>query len=178
MPEEHRQSLWWTVCLLQLLRITKSIIWSSWDQVSLDLETWLLTSSSQCFSNHPERLPSTGLMGSGIAQVAATSSKFKSITLQDVSQPQLDKAKDSIKNSLLRIKKKDREYYFPVHKLRWLNTISWLQSNVASLDDVKTLNSIEFTTGFNSLKSSSEKTLIVEAVPERLDLKQNIFKDL
>ena len=53
----------------------------------------------------------SGLMGSGIAQVSAASSKFKSVVLQDVSQSQLDKAKAGMESSLLRIKKKDREFY-------------------------------------------------------------------
>lgn len=48
----------------------------------------------------------------------------------------------------------------------------------ASLDDVKALNSIEFVTKFDGVKSSSETTLIIEAVPERLDLKQKLFQDL
>ena len=52
----------------------------------------------------------SGLMGAGIAQVAATAGKFDTIVLQDVSQAQLDKAKGTIAASLARIKKKDREY--------------------------------------------------------------------
>ena len=52
-----------------------------------------------------------GLMGSGIAQCVAASGKFRSITLQDVSPAQLDKAQQSIAKSYGRIIKKRQSWY-------------------------------------------------------------------
>lgn len=95
-----------------------------------------------------------GLMGSGIAQSCAQSQhQFKSIVLQDVNQKSLDKAKKSMLVSLGRMKKKMPE-----------------------LDEQKIVSKIQFT---NEVKpTSTENLLIVEAVPELIDLKQKIFKNL
>lgn len=46
----------------------------------------------------------SGLMGSGIAQSCASSGRFDSITLQDVSQTKLDDAKKRIHQSLTKLK--------------------------------------------------------------------------
>jgi len=96
----------------------------------------------------------SGLMGAGIAQVSAASGKFKTVVLQDISQPQLDKAKATIHQSLLRIKKKD-----------------------PSLDDAKIMANITFSTEVQE-KDIGSGLLVIEAVPEKLDLKQDIFKNL
>lgn len=93
-------------------------------------------------------------MGAGIAQVSAASGKFKTVVLQDISQPQLDKAKSTIHQSLLRIKKKD-----------------------PSLDDAKIMANITFSTEVQE-KDIGSGLLVIEAVPEKLDLKQDIFKNL
>jgi 3-hydroxyacyl-CoA dehydrogenase len=96
----------------------------------------------------------SGLMGSGIAQVSAASGKFKSVVLQDISQEQLNKAKDAIHSSLKRVQKKD-----------------------PSVDPEKVVSSITFSTEVKEA-GVGNGLLILEAVPELLDLKQNIFKHL
>jgi len=95
-----------------------------------------------------------GLMGGGIAQVSAASGKFNSIVLQDVSQDQLNKAKNTILTSLQRVQKKD-----------------------PSVNPDSIVNSITFSTDVKE-KGVGEGLLVIEAVPEILDLKQNIFKNL
>lgn len=95
-----------------------------------------------------------GLMGSGIAQVSAASGKFKSIVLQDVSKDQLEKAKSSIHSSLVRVQKKD-----------------------PSVDPDKIVSGISFKTDVKD-EGIGNGLLIIEAVPEKLDLKQNLFKQL
>ena len=96
----------------------------------------------------------SGLMGSGIAQVSAASGKFKSIVLQDVNQEQLNKAKDAIHTSLTRVQKKD-----------------------PSINPDSIVNSITFSTTAQD-KGVGEGLLVLEAVPEKLELKQDIFKSL
>lgn len=93
-------------------------------------------------------------MGSGIAQsVAQSQHQFKSIVLQDVNQKSLDKAKESMLVSLGRMKKKNPE-----------------------IDEQKIVSKITFT---NKVEPANDQNLlIVEAVPELLELKQNLFKDL
>ena len=54
----------------------------------------------------------SGLMGSGIAQSCATTGKFKSITLQDVSEEQLGKAHKKIAANLASMAEKKRSEYF------------------------------------------------------------------
>src|SRR5699024_9214453 len=58
----------------------------------------LFTSSSPLHQARVENalIIGSGLMGSGIAQSCATTGKFKSITLQDVSEEQLAKAHKKI----------------------------------------------------------------------------------
>jgi len=96
----------------------------------------------------------SGLMGSGIAQsVAQSKHNFNSIVVQDVEQKSLDKAKANILSSLQRMKKKNPE-----------------------IDEQKIISKIQFT---NQIKPASEQNLlIIEAVPEIIDLKQKLFKDL
>jgi len=95
----------------------------------------------------------SGLMGSGIAQSSAMTGKFQSIVVQDVSRKQLDIARARLAESLLRVKKKNPQ-----------------------LDDQAVLNRITWST---KLEPASDKNLLViEAVPEMLELKQKLFKDL
>lgn len=49
----------------------------------------------------------SGIMGSGIAQVVASSGKFESIAVQDISQDQLENARNVICDSLKRLQKKN-----------------------------------------------------------------------
>lgn len=119
---------------------------------------WYLSSANMS-SGSPIKIENllvlgSGLMGAGIAQVSAASGKFKTVVLQDISQPQLDKAKSSIHQSLLRIKKKN-----------------------PSLDDAKIMANITFSTEVQE-KDVGSGLLVIEAVPEKLDLKQDIFKNL
>ncbi|KAI1307234.1 putative 3-hydroxyacyl-CoA dehydrogenase [Halotydeus destructor] len=95
----------------------------------------------------------SGLMGSGIAQSSAMSGKFSSIVVQDVSDKQLDVAKARLAESLQRIKKKNPD-----------------------LDVEKVASSITWSTKIEP--KSDKNLLIVEAVPEKLELKQKLFKDL
>lgn len=93
-------------------------------------------------------------MGSGIAQASAQSNaNFNSIVVQDVSQPALDKAQSRIKSNLQKLKAKKPE---------------------TNVDEI--LNRITFSTSLEA--KSTENLLVIEAVPEILDLKQKLFKDL
>lgn len=94
-----------------------------------------------------------GLMGSGIAQCTAMNPKFKSVVLHDVKQDQLDKAKARIVKDLNRIKQKKAD----------LN-VDEIVSRVTFSTDAK--------------PGSTQNLLIIEAVPELLDLKQQLFKDM
>lgn len=96
----------------------------------------------------------SGLMGSGIAQSTAASGQFKTVVLQDVSQTQLDKAKGAIETSLKRIQKKD-----------------------PSVDPAKVVGSITFSTQLKE-KDIGNGLLVIEAVPEILEVKQDLFKNL
>jgi len=115
----------------------------------------------RCFSTTSSRLQidnvlilGSGLMGSGIAtSVGLSSHPFNSIVLQDVNQQALDKARDGILSTLVRMKKKAPE-----------------------LDEQKILSKIQFTTKVEA--ASQDNLLVIEAVPELLSLKQKIFKDL
>ncbi|XP_027200428.2 putative 3-hydroxyacyl-CoA dehydrogenase B0272.3 [Dermatophagoides pteronyssinus] len=97
----------------------------------------------------------SGLMGSGVAQSCATSGRFNSITLQDVSQEQLDKARKRVHQSLSKLKEQKR----------------------INIDDAEAVtNRITFNT---QLKPVDDKNLlIIEAIPEIMDAKQKLFKDL
>lgn len=97
----------------------------------------------------------SGLMGSGIAQCCATTAKFKSITLQDISDQQLSKAKTRITQSLTNLKEKKRV-------------------NIENVDQV--VDRITLSTQIKPV--SEENLLVIEAIPELLEPKQRIFKDL
>ena len=96
----------------------------------------------------------SGLMGSGIAQVSAASGKFKSVVVYDIKQEQLNKAKDTIHASLTRVQKKD-----------------------PSVNPDQVVSRITFSTEVKEA-GIGNGLLVLEAVPELLDLKQNIFKNL
>lgn len=95
----------------------------------------------------------SGLMGAGVAQQAATGNKLKSVTLYDISDKQLSVARDKMIKNLQRIK-----------------------SRKPDLDDEKIINSINFTTSLEV--ANAKNLLVVEAIPERIDLKQKLFQDL
>ncbi|KAJ2945377.1 hypothetical protein O0L34_g179 [Tuta absoluta] len=98
-----------------------------------------------------------GLMGSGIAQIAAQAGQ--EVTLIDVQQEQLDKAQKSIQNNLGRVAKK-------LYK-----------------DDASKIEGF-IKESFSKIKMSTKVEdgvnvdLIVEAIVERLDVKQQLFNKL
>lgn len=111
-------------------------------------------------SQAPQRIDNvlvigSGLMGAGIAQVAATSGKFKSVALNDVSDVQLGNAKARITESIGRLLKRK-------------------QVNVSSVDEA--VNRITFTKEVKPV--STENLLVVEAITELLKPKQELFKTL
>jgi len=85
--------------------------------------------------------------------VAAQSGKFNSIVLQDISEKALETAKSRMAESLQRMKKKQPD-----------------------LDDQAILNRITWSTKIEP--KEDKNLLILEAVPEKLELKQKLFKDL
>lgn len=96
----------------------------------------------------------SGLMGSGIAQATAQSkASFESIVIQDVNQAALEKAQSRIKSNLVKMKEKKGDI------------------NVEEI-----LDRITFSTSMEP--KSSQNLLVIEAVPEILQLKQKLFKDL
>lgn len=96
----------------------------------------------------------SGLMGSGIVQATASSNAdIKSIVLNDIDQPTLDKAKSRIASNLVKMKKKN-----------------------PNLDENQVLSKITFSTAVEP--KSTQNLLIIEAVTEKLGLKQELFKSL
>ena len=94
----------------------------------------------------------SGTMGNGIAHVSAQSG-FKTLLI-DIDENQLKKALEAININLDRqIKKK----------------------NISQDEKINTLNNLELTT---DLKKCSDSDLVIEAVPEKYDLKVSIFKKL
>ncbi len=94
-----------------------------------------------------------GTMGNGIAHVFAL--KGYNVSLIDLKQEFLDKAKNSIKSNLERQSKK----------------------NIITVDEVeKTISNMKFTVGIENTPNDSD--LIIEAVYENKDVKFNIFKTL
>jgi len=94
----------------------------------------------------------SGTMGNGIAHVSAQSG-FKTLLI-DIDENQLKKALEAIDINLDRqIKKK----------------------NISQDEKVNTLNNLELTT---DLKKCNDSDLVIEAVPEKYDLKVSIFKKL
>ena len=94
----------------------------------------------------------SGLMGSGIAQVSATAGY--DVVLHDVRQEQLDKARTEIESSLQRMVKKER---------------------ITEDDAGAALARISTETSIEALGGSD---VVVEAVFEKLELKQDIFRTL
>ena len=94
----------------------------------------------------------SGTMGNGIAHVSVQSG-FKTLLI-DIDENQLKKALEAIDINLDRqIKKK----------------------NISQDEKMNTLNNLELTT---DLKKCSDSDLVIEAVPEKYDLKVSIFKKL
>ena len=94
----------------------------------------------------------SGTMGNGIAHVAAQS-KCRAL-LVDINQSQLDEAMKTIENNL------DRQ----------------IKKNIISLDEkVLTLSNITLSTNISDCCSAH---LVIEAIPEKYDLKASIFRDL
>ena len=109
----------------------------------------------------------------GIAQSAATTGRFNSITLQDVSQQQLDKAKKGIAKNLAVLAEKKRSMLFYNYCTRILTNL-FLVNIDRPAEEIA--NRITTTT---EIKPVSDKNLLViEAVPEMLELKQKLFKNL
>jgi 3-hydroxybutyryl-CoA dehydrogenase len=94
-----------------------------------------------------------GLMGAGIAQVAAAAGH--PVVLRDVTQPALDRAVDSIRDSYARIVRKER---------------MTADEADAALARITTTTSLE--------EATAAADLVVEAVYERLDVKQEVFRQL
>ena len=94
----------------------------------------------------------SGTMGNGIAHTAAQSG-FKTL-LVDINQAQLDKALSTIDKNL------DRQVNKEI---------------ISQSDKQKILNNISLGTNINSCK---EMDLVIEAIPEKYDLKVSVFKDL
>jgi len=94
----------------------------------------------------------SGTMGSGIAQVAATSGC--KVKLYDTSQNALDKSKAALEKVLTRLVVKGR--INEAEKLR-------IQSNILYVD---------------SLKSLGDSNLTIEAIIENIDIKKKVFSEL
>lgn len=94
----------------------------------------------------------SGTMGSGIAQVAATSGC--KVKLYDTNQAALDKAKTALEKILNRLVEKTR--IDEAEKLR-------IQNNILYVDNLKEL---------------SDSSLTIEAIIENLDIKKNLFSEL
>ncbi|WP_179335719.1 3-hydroxyacyl-CoA dehydrogenase NAD-binding domain-containing protein [Winogradskyella costae] len=94
----------------------------------------------------------SGTMGSGIAQVAATSGC--QVKLYDTNQAALDKAKASLEKILLRLIEKGRIDSDEKNRI---------QSNISYVD---------------SLKDLADANLTIEAIIENLDIKKKVFSEL
>lgn len=95
-----------------------------------------------------------GLMGHGIAQLAAQVAKYE-VTLRDVKQEFLDNGMNMIKNSLQSFLKKEK--------------ISEKEVN-------ETLKRIHLTLDLKEAVTDAD--LIIEAVPENVELKKNMYKEI
>ena len=94
----------------------------------------------------------SGTMGSGIAQVAATSGC--AVKIYDTKQEALDKSKASLEKVLARLIIKGR--IDEAEKSRIQGNISYV----------------------NSLKELGDSNLTIEAIVENLDIKQKVFSEL
>jgi len=95
-----------------------------------------------------------GLMGHGIAQVAAQSAKYE-VSMRDVKQEFLDKGMNMIKNSLQSFLKKEK---------------------ISQKEVDETLKRIHPT--MNLKEAVTDADLIIEAVPENVELKKNMYKEV
>ncbi|MGP4078455.1 3-hydroxyacyl-CoA dehydrogenase family protein [Pseudalkalibacillus sp. R45] len=95
----------------------------------------------------------TGLMGNGIAQAMAM--KGKRVIMQDITEEALNKGMDKIQKSLGRLQK---------------------AGHLATQDVENTIANIS--TSLELHVACTESDLIIEAVPENLDLKKSVFKQL
>lgn len=93
-------------------------------------------------------------MGSGIAQVAATSGH--SVVVVDENPTSVEKASTQIKNALSKLTEKQK---------------------ISKEESEQILSRLKFVTGINALDFQNSD-LIIEAVVERLDVKQSIFHEL
>ncbi len=93
-----------------------------------------------------------GTMGAGIAQVVAQSGY--SVNLLDVNESVLTHARQTIEQSLIRLEKK------------------------GSINVGERKNVLGRITLVSSLEAVSDADLVIEAVPEQIDLKAKIFRDL
>jgi 3-hydroxybutyryl-CoA dehydrogenase len=94
----------------------------------------------------------SGLMGAGIAQVAATAGY--DVVLHDVAQTQLDRARTEIESSLRRLAKKEK---------------------LTETDAAAAIGRIRMSTVLDEI---ADAEVVVEAVFEKLELKQDIFRSL
>lgn len=94
-----------------------------------------------------------GVMGHGIGQVAATAGY--EVVIRDIAKDFLDTAKESIDNSLNRLVERGR---------------------TTQEDSEQILNRISYTLDIGEAVSDAQ--LIVEAVPERIDIKHNVWKEV
>ncbi len=94
----------------------------------------------------------SGTMGSGIAQVAATSGC--KVKLYDTNQSALDKAKTALEKILIRLIEKER--IDSSEKSR-------IQSNISYINDLRDL---------------SDSDLVIEAIVENLEIKKKVFSEL
>ncbi|TXE06909.1 3-hydroxybutyryl-CoA dehydrogenase [Gelidibacter salicanalis] len=94
----------------------------------------------------------SGTMGSGIAQVAATSGCL--VKLYDTNQDALDKAKHALENILSRLVTKGR---------------------IEESDKTRIQNNISYV---DTLKDLSDSDVTIEAIVENLDIKKKVFSEL
>lgn len=100
----------------------------------------------------------SGLMGAGIAQVAAQ--KGYTVTLVDVDENALDRSKNIIKASLQRLAKKQ----FEDNEAKQKELIEFTLSNIK--------------TSTNSSESAKDADMIMEAIIEDIQKKQQLFSSL
>jgi len=95
-----------------------------------------------------------GLMGHGIAQVAAQAAKYE-VSLRDVKQEFLDKGMNMINNSLQSFLKKEK---------------------ISEKEVDETLKRIHTTLDLKEAVTDAD--LIIEAVPENVELKKNMYREV
>lgn len=110
------------------------------------------TNNQQPTTNNPIGIIGSGAMGSGIAQVAASSGH--PVILFDSNRVALDKAKINLENTLKKLVEKNK---------------------LSVQSSIEIINRIQFATDLNQFKNCE---LIIEAIIENLDIKQKLFSDL